>query len=372
MALLCMLAGCKSNPPLSVPITSTGDATKEGEGADAPVPITGVYLACQTFPALEAKEAEEAVVGCGFYRKSDHKKVPAQELGPVKWQLTDAGGKAVEPLRLSSGDSIWDLIFARIGKDRAEAEQEVSKMEIKALKDKTLVAGGKPTEFKALQPSALKATSGKSELDPQSLPQPLITEFVFNHVGEDTNEFIEVAARPKADLSHLTLLVIEGDAGNAAQGKIVNDFPLTSAGENGYWVTPLQKNILQNGSQTVLLVEGFKKDADLTVDTDKNGKVDVVKWSRVLDSFAIDDGDAGDLLYSTFVFKRGQNMSNFEQKHNYVLGGASRIVRGGKTEWMRNDFFGLGMTLQTPPSDPPLGIPDQAFNTPGSDNLLIK
>src|ERR1700752_4211976 len=41
----------------------------------------------------------------------------------------------------------------------------------------------------------------------------LINEFVVNHVGTDSHEYVEILADPNTDLSSLTLVQIDGDGG---------------------------------------------------------------------------------------------------------------------------------------------------------------
>ena len=68
-------------------------------------------------------------------------------------------------------------------------------------------------------------------------PPPVINEFVFNHTGTDTNEFVEIFATPNADLSCATLLQIEGDNSGTQAGLINSAHPLTAADAAGFWTT---------------------------------------------------------------------------------------------------------------------------------------
>ncbi|MDW8445117.1 MAG: hypothetical protein RML45_13270 [Acetobacteraceae bacterium] len=86
---------------------------------------------------------------------------------------------------------------------------------------------------------------------------PRINEFVFNHTGTDTREYIEVFADPNASLSDLWLVLIEGDSGTTL-GNIIFRTRLGTADADGLWWTGfLPQDSLQNGTQTLLLVRNF-------------------------------------------------------------------------------------------------------------------
>lgn len=192
---------------------------------------------------------------------------------------------------------------------------------------------------------------------------PVINEFVFNHTGSDTNEFIEVFADPNTDLSGLTLVVIEGDSG--ATGTIDFAVALGSTDANGFWTTGLLDSAFENGSQTVLLVDGYSGEAGNDVDTNDDGVIDTPLWTSVLDSAAVSDGGEGDLSYSSAVLDAAFDGGAF------APGGASRIPNGTDTDtagdWVRNDFDGAGIPALNPGS-PSFG---EAFNTPGTENQLV-
>ena len=66
--------------------------------------------------------------------------------------------------------------------------------------------------------------------------QPVINEFVFNHTGTDTNEFVEILGDPLTDLSSFWLLQIEGDS-NSSTGAIVSATQLGTTNDEGYVTT---------------------------------------------------------------------------------------------------------------------------------------
>ena len=211
------------------------------------------------------------------------------------------------------------------------------------------------------------ATNGGSEafvfqdlVISQQIDAPVINEFVFNHTGSDTNEFVEVFGAADTDYSALTLLEIEGDSGSTP-GVIDGVFPLGATDANGFWTTGFLSNELENGSVTLLLVDGFSGSAGDDLDADDDGALDAAPWNAVLDAVAVYDGDSGDGLYAGVV------LEPYFDGVSFTPGGASRIPNGVDTDtasdWMRNDYGGAG--LPGFGGDPALG---EALNTPGAPN----
>ncbi|GAB4574360.1 MAG: ExeM/NucH family extracellular endonuclease [Anaerolineae bacterium] len=190
---------------------------------------------------------------------------------------------------------------------------------------------------------------------------PVINEFVFNHTGTDTNEFIEVFGTPNTDYSALTLLEIEGDSTGA--GVIDGVFPLGTTNGAGFWTTGFL-NQLENGTVSVLLVEGFTGSARDDLDTNNDGTLDSMPWSRIVDSVAVTDGGSSDRTYADTVLAGGFDGVSF------TPGGASRIPNAVDTNavsnWMRNDFDGAGLPGFA--GSPEFG---EAFNTPGAENEAV-
>lgn len=196
------------------------------------------------------------------------------------------------------------------------------------------------------------------------LPGIVINEFVANHVNTDTDEFVEVFGAPLTDYSGLTLLEIEGDGGSS-QGVIDGVFPIGSTDANGFWTTGFLNNELENGTLTLLLVEGFSGSTGDDIDTDDNGTTDASPpWTLLIDAIAIDDGGGFDLTYSEVVLAAGFD------GNGATPGGGSRLPNGVDTnaidDWLRNDMDGEGL-----PSFPDGGTPKngEAINTPGQVNL---
>jgi len=193
-------------------------------------------------------------------------------------------------------------------------------------------------------------------------PAPKINEFVFNHTGTDTDEFVEIIGVPNADLSAYSLVVIEGDEN--APGTVDGVFPLSATDENGYFVTGFGSNTFENGSQTLLLVVDFTGAAGDDLDADDDGALDIEPWSALVDGLTVLDGGVNDLAYSETILNPDFDSGTF------TVGGASRIPDGSDTDsatdWVRNSFNGAGL-----PSFPDAGAESgTAVNTPGTQNRL--
>jgi predicted extracellular nuclease len=191
---------------------------------------------------------------------------------------------------------------------------------------------------------------------------PVINEFVANHTGTDTHEFVEIFGDPSSDYSAFSILQIEGDSGG--QGTIDSVFPVGATDAGGFWSTGFLGNVIENGSVTLLLVEDFTGAVGDDVDTDDDGTIDTTFWSAIIDSVAVSDGGAGDSLYSPAVLGPGFGGDPF------TPGGASRIPDGTDTDapadWLRNDFDGAGL-----PGFSGTPMPGEAFNTPGAVNAAV-
>lgn len=194
------------------------------------------------------------------------------------------------------------------------------------------------------------------------MADPLLNEFVANHVGTDSSEYFEIKGDALADYSGWTLVQIEGDAGGT--GRIISATDIGSTDADGYWSSGFQSNLLQNGSGTLLLVENYAGSTGQDLDTDDDGVLDATPWARIGDGVAIDDGGSGDRFYNTTVLT-----PNFDGAGNTV-GGASRLPDGADTgsaaDWTRNDFDLAGL-----PGQAGTPAPGEALNTPGAANAPV-
>lgn len=194
-----------------------------------------------------------------------------------------------------------------------------------------------------------------------TITPPVINEFVFDHTGADASEFIEVKSSASADLSSYRLVVIDGDSG--ARGTVNNIFTLGVTNVNGYWDTGYLSGVLQNGTQTVLLVQGLGTlSVGTDLDTNDDGVLDSAPWITLRDSVAVSDGGAGDLTYAGApVLTQGIDAVGL------TVGGASRIPDGTDTDavadWVRNDFEGDGL-----PGLTSTALTSEAINTRGAAN----
>ena len=182
---------------------------------------------------------------------------------------------------------------------------------------------------------------------------PVINEFLANHTGADTHEFVEVFGEADTDYSHLTVIAIDGDGASA--GFIDAIYTLGTTDADGFWTNyALAADALENGTNTFILGEGFFGAVGQDLDTNNDGTLETNPFARTVDAVAVSDGDAGDDVYTTVA------LSGF--------GGASRIPNGTDTDaaadWLRNDFDGDGLAGFT--GTPAAG---EARNTPGTKNL---
>jgi predicted extracellular nuclease len=193
---------------------------------------------------------------------------------------------------------------------------------------------------------------------------PKLNEWVANHASTDTDEFVEVIGDPATDYSAYTVLHVEGDGTGA--GVVDSAFAVGATDGGGFWATSFLDNALENGTITLLLVEGWTGSVGLDLDTDNDGTFDAAPWDRVVDSVAVSDGGASDRAYSPAV------LAAFYDGQPFAPGGASRIPDGADTDaaadWVRNDFDGAGL-----PSFPGVeAAPGEAVNTPGAPNQVAQ
>ena len=193
---------------------------------------------------------------------------------------------------------------------------------------------------------------------------PVINEFVVDHTGSDTETYVEIFGSPNTDYSAFSVIEIEGDTTGA--GVIDEVVALGTTNATGHFATTLGAFDAENGTITLLLVEGFSGSAGTDLDTDNDGTFDVaLPWTSLVDGVATSDGGASDFVYSTVDLAPNFDGDSFQP------GGASRLPDGTDTDtvsdWTRNDFNGAGL----PALDP--GTPDvgEALNTPGAPNQLV-
>ncbi|GAA4109348.1 hypothetical protein GCM10022393_05890 [Aquimarina addita] len=191
---------------------------------------------------------------------------------------------------------------------------------------------------------------------------PVINEFVFNHTGADTDEFVEILAATDMNLSEYWLLEIEGD--ESGSGIIDEVIQLGTTDANGYFTTSLAGNIFENGTLSLLLVKNFTGTPGQDLDADDDGILESTPWEERVDGIAVQDNDITDITYATVTLTTSFDGSSF------TVGGASRFPNGQDTDtaidWVRNNFDGEGL-----PSFPAaVANPGEAINTPNQATII--
>ena len=215
--------------------------------------------------------------------------------------------------------------------------------------------------FFSIGSSVFLCLSGLAQLASAQVTDPLINEFSANTTGADV-EYIEVLGAPGTDYSMYSVLEIEGDS---SKGSIDRAFPVGTTNGDGLWTTGIGTLGIENGSITLILVEGFTGSINDDIDADDDGAIDSAPWSRIVDDVAVFDGGSDDLTYSSVVLGR-----NYDGVSDFHPGGASRIPNGTDTDtlgdWVRNDFdmFGIPGFEGTPAFG-------EAENTPNAVNMAI-
>ena len=192
---------------------------------------------------------------------------------------------------------------------------------------------------------------------------PVINEFSASTTGTDV-EYIEIFAAPDTDLSALSVIEIEGDSASN-EGVIDEVVTLGTTDSDGLFLAALPANALENGTITLLLVDGFSGALGVDLDTDDDGVADITPWSEIVDGVAVTDGGGSDLVYSTTVLG-----PDYDGLSSFAPGGASRVPDGldsdAPSDWVRNDFDLFGITGF--PGSPAIG---EAINTPGAPNAVV-
>lgn len=190
---------------------------------------------------------------------------------------------------------------------------------------------------------------------------PVINEFSASTTGADL-EYVEILGDPVTDYSGLTVIEIEGD-GSSAVGTIDEVIAVGTTDASGFYLAPLASNALENGSLTLLLLDGFTGAVGDDLDTNNDGTFDVTPWASIVDGVSVQDSDG-----VSFSVALGEN---YDGVSPFAPGGASRIPDGTDTDtsadWVRNDFDLAGIPGFT---GTPIG--GEALNTPGASNAAVE
>ncbi|MCB9159050.1 MAG: lamin tail domain-containing protein [Caldilineaceae bacterium] len=200
-------------------------------------------------------------------------------------------------------------------------------------------------------------------------PPPLLNEFVYDHIGFDDHQYIEVKFPARRTGNQFWVLVVDGNR-NANPGEIyfVRQIFDSQIPSNGYWFTGFLNQQLRNSTNTFLLVRNFAG-APQDIDANNDGQIDAPNalWSDVVDSVAVlvNPGD--------FTYQGGGGVvltPGFDAVPT-PPGGASRIPDGQKPGpfqgWTRNYYDGEGLPCV---GCVPGASPQEAVNTPGNMNRL--
>ena len=129
------------------------------------------------------------------------------------------------------------------------------------------------------------------------VPAQVINEFVGNHTGSDDYEYVELFGAPSTSYTNLTVVQIEGDSGSDA-GRVNVVLPVGVTDSSGLWWSGfLNDPTDHNDSYAYFLVSGFTGSLGQDLDAGDDGTLDQTPWTAILDSVAVDDGDAGDHFY---------------------------------------------------------------------------
>ncbi|MDR6905934.1 putative extracellular nuclease [Agromyces sp. 3263] len=192
---------------------------------------------------------------------------------------------------------------------------------------------------------------------------PVINEFSASTAGDDV-EYVELLAEPGTDLSGLRVLEIEGDfaaGAPTAPGTVDEVISFGAPDADGRALATLPANALENGTVSLLLVQGFAGALGNDLDANDDGTLELPDGVTLVDAVAVNDGGAGDRTYG------GVTLGVAYDGLAFAPGGASRIPDGADTDtsadWVRNDFDKAGI-----PGNTGTLIEGEALNTPGAAN----
>jgi endonuclease/exonuclease/phosphatase family metal-dependent hydrolase/uncharacterized Zn-binding protein involved in type VI secretion len=207
----------------------------------------------------------------------------------------------------------------------------------------------------------------------------LLNEIFANVPGTDTNEeFIEILADPLSTLTDVWLLEVEGDGAGAGVIDRAQDLSAISAGSNGLlllgdgysssnpWGSEVSSDTtlfnlegarIENGSITVMLVEGFTGTIGDDIDSNNDGSIDSAPWAAVLDDVGWTDGGSSDRVYaSAFLSQSG------------TPDAATRIF-GNNLASSVNSWFNGDISGTVDYSQGSSNLPSNAVITPGNYNF---
>jgi len=142
---------------------------------------------------------------------------------------------------------------------------------------------------------------------------PLLNEVYVNSQASDvSHEFIEIISEPSTPLTDVWLVVVEGEGADAGVINQAQELSSIVSGDNGLtllgpdfstsnpWADEVHSDTtladlafdgFGNGSQTILLVEGFNAQVGDDIDTNNDGVFNSLTWGTTLDSIALANSD---------------------------------------------------------------------------------
>ncbi|PPD58057.1 Calx-beta domain-containing protein [Dehalogenimonas etheniformans] len=179
---------------------------------------------------------------------------------------------------------------------------------------------------------------------------PVINEFVADHAGDDTYEYIEIYGAPATDYSDFKILIVENDPGENP-GVIDRIYNVGTTDAQGFWRTPFLHNELENGSFNMFLVSGFTGTLGQDLDANNDRDSEIKPWNTLLQYDAI-------AVYNPMPTEE----FFYPWPTLFDAGGGSRLPNGTGA-WVKNDFDGAGL-----PGFAGTQTAAEALNTPGAVN----
>ncbi len=157
--------------------------------------------------------------------------------------------------------------------------------------------------------SAALAFAATGVLLPRASSAQVINEVLVSSAGADF-EYIEIFGPASTSLNDLTVIAIEADGSVGTIDSLISLAGQTIPGDGFFLAsTPeadaqftvtgdiaFATNEFENGSQVILLVQGFSGADNDDLDTNDDGVLDVTPWTGIVDQVVLTDAD-GDTDY---------------------------------------------------------------------------
>ncbi|MDD9971945.1 MAG: C-type lectin domain-containing protein, partial [Myxococcales bacterium] len=131
---------------------------------------------------------------------------------------------------------------------------------------------------------------------------PIINEFIFDHIGVDDEEVVEILGPPLTDLSNYWLVQVDGDGSRSGEIDTATQIALTSD-SSGLVMVIADPDVFENGAVTLLLVEDFTGTVGDDLDVNDDGNLDSQPWAALHDAIAVQTASDNQVVFN--VFKDG-------------------------------------------------------------------